>query len=808
MLTGTSLGLMAQRTAEASFSPVPSTLSQDQASPARTKKAPDPEKKFLLRGTVRDSQTGATLVGATVFSPEANIGTTTDINGAFTLALFPGPNRITCSYLGFSSQTKEVNLNGPGQLSFQLERASGQLSEVQISGGRPADANVSSPQTGVSQLDMQTIQKMPAFLGEADVIKSIQLLPGVSTIGEAASGFNVRGGSPDQNLVLLDGAPVFNSSHVFGFFSVFNPNAVQQATLYRGGIPAQFGGRLSSVLEVKLKEGSASKFSGNGGLGLVSGRLALQGPLVKNKTSFLVAGRSSYSNWLLRKMPDISLRQSQATFYDVSAKISHTFGPRGKLNVSAYRSRDDFGFSRDTTYQWTSTLVSARYIHSFSTHFIGELSGAYSKYDFNWLNQAKNQESVYGNGIAYRHGKADFLYSKGPHQLQFGAGLSRYGLNPGRLDPDSPLSPVQSLHLPEEQGLETAFYLQEELVVSPRLALMAGLRYVLYGNYGPAAVYVYEPNKPKTVHTISDTLQYHAGQLIKSYQAWEPRFSLKYSLGATSSLKLGYNRNNQFLHQITNTAAISPTDFWKSSNSLLRPQTSDQVSLGYFRNFHHNMVEASVEGYYKHLQHVPDYKNGAELFLNPAIEADLLPARGRSYGLELSLQKNAGRLTGWMSYAYSRTLLMIRGANPQETVNQGAWYPANIDKPHVLNLNSQYQLRKRVSCSMNFTASTGRPITAPASQYVIGSYVVPHYGARNQYRIPAYHRLDVSLTIQSRYKPERKWEGSWNLSVYNLYGRKNPYSVFFKQVPGSRPQAYQLAVVGVPLPAFSYDFKF
>ncbi|MGV3641809.1 MAG: TonB-dependent receptor [Adhaeribacter sp.] len=757
---------------------------------------------------MRDAQSGTPLAGATVFSPENNIGTTTDKNGAFSLALFPGLNRITCTYLGYAPQTKQITLPGPAQLSFDLERASGQLSEVQVSGGRSADANVASPQAGISQLDMRRLQKMPALLGEADVIKSIQLLPGVSSIGEAATGFNVRGGSPDQNLVLLDGAPVFNSSHVFGFFSVFNPNAVGKTTLYRGGIPGQYGGRLASVLEVGLQEGSSRKFSGTGGIGLVSGRLALKGPIRKDKTSFLVAGRSSYSNWLLRKMPDISLRQSRASFYDASAKVSHTFGPRDKLSLSVYRSRDDFGFSRDTLYQWTNTLASARYGHSFSTHFVGELSAAYSQYDFSWLNQAPYQGSTYRNGIAYGHGKADFFYSRNSHQVQFGTGLSRYGLQPGRLDPAAGGSPVQPRHLEEEQALESAWYLQDEWQVSPRLALLAALRYVVYGNYGPASVYRYESGKPRSAGSIQDTLHYGQGDLIAAYQALEPRFSLRYSLSEASSLKLGYNRSNQFLHQISNTAAISPTDFWKSSNSLLRPQTSDQLSLGYFRNFQHNMVEASVEVYYKNLSNVPDYKNGAELFLNPTIEADLLPARGRAYGLEMSLQKSAGRLSGWLSYAYARTLLLAAGPAPEETINEGAWYPAGTDKPHVLNLNSQYQLRKRLSCSLNFTASTGRPITAPASQYVISPYVVPHYGGRNQYRIPAYHRLDLSFSFQSRFKPDRKWTGSWNFSVYNLYGRKNPYSVFFRQSPGARPQAYKLAVVGVPLPAFSYDFSF
>ncbi|KAA5548569.1 TonB-dependent receptor [Adhaeribacter rhizoryzae] len=769
---------------------------------------PAQQNKINISGTVKDAKTGEPIIGASVYAEPSKAGTITSRNGTFTLTVPAGKIKLTLTYVGYQKETRELTQTEDLTLHFQLQKASAQLSEVEIKGGRAANHNVASVQAGITNLNIITIKKIPAFMGEVDIIKGLKLLPGIGSVGEAATGFNVRGGSVDQNLVLLDDAPIFNTSHLFGFFSIFNPNAIRDLTLYRGGIPAQFGGRISSVLDVKQKEGDFQKFAVNGGIGLISGRLAIEGPIVKDKTSFIVAGRSSYSNWLLRKMPDVTLRNSQASFYDLSAKISHRFNDRNKLTLSAYRSRDSFGFSSDTLYNWQSTTASLKYTHTFTSKLVLDVTGVYSLYDFNVLNQEINNASAYNNGIVFKNIKADFSYATGKHQVNFGATGIDYKINPGKLNPNSEFSQVIPLHLQRENATENALYFNEEYEVSPRLTLMLGLRYAVFANYGTGEVYQYQPEVPKRERTITDTLYYNKGQIIKTYTALEPRFSLKFSLAENSSIKLGYNRSQQFIHLVSNTVAVSPTDFWKSSNTHLKPQIGDQVSLGFFRNFNQNTFELSLEGYYKKIQNMLDYKNGANLFLNKTIEADLLPGLGKAYGLETSLNKNTGRLTGWLSYTYARTLISVKGATPEETINNGAYYPATYDKPHTLNMVSNYELNKRFNLGANFTYSTGRPITAPLSHYVIGGYVVPAFGERNQFRIPDYHRLDISLTFLPNPDKKRKWESSWNFSVYNVYGRKNPYSVFFKQEYGSPPRAYQLAVVGVPLPSLTYDFKF
>ncbi len=764
--------------------------------------------QITVQGIVTDEKTGEVIVGATITAESNNATTTTDRRGRYTLNVTAGFNIITGSYLGYEKGTATFTSSKDYTLNLQLTKASIQLSEVDITTTKPIDDNLAGVQSGITTLQVESIKKMPAFLGEVDVVKSIKLLPGVSSIGEAATGFNVRGGSTDQNLVLLDGAPIFNTSHLFGFFSVFNPNAIDNMTLYRGGMPAQFGGRISSVLDVEQREGNYEKYQVNGGIGIVSGRLAVEGPIVKDKTSFLLAGRSSYSNWVLRQVRDVSVRNSRASFYDVSAKLGHVFNTRNKLTLSGYRSSDDFGFSGDTIYAWASTAASIKYSHTFNRNLNLDVGATYSKYDFRVNSQEPNNASEFKNGILYQSLYAAFAYRQGRHRINFGGSFINYELRQGELKPDSEISQILPVQLHKEHALESALYWNDEVRLSQKLSFMYGLRYAAYANYGAGEVYLYQPEVPKQDRTITDTVNYSAGEVIKLYHGLEPRFSLNYSISAYSSVKLGYNRNRQYIHLISNTASVSPLDSWKSSNTYFKPQIGDQFSLGYFRNFRRHTIETSVEAYYKRIRNMLDYKNGAELFLNKTIEADLLPGKGRAYGIETSISKKTGKLTGWLSYTYARTEMAVKGATPEETINGGAYYPANYDKPHTLNLVGSYQRRKRVLWSANFTYSTGRPITAPLAHYVIDDYIIPDFGERNQYRIPDYHRLDLSMTILPNPEKEKKWEGSWNIAIYNVYGRKNPYSVFFKQIYGSPPRAYQVAVVGVPLPSVSYDFKF
>ena len=765
-------------------------------------------RKVTIRGIIKDGKSGEPIIGASIFAANTKAGAVSDKNGAFAISLPAGDNTLSVSYLGYEKEIRHLTISQDTNITLELFKTSAKLSEVHVTAGRAADNNVSGAQTGISRLEITALKKMPTLLGEVDVIKNIKLLPGVSSVGEAATGFNVRGGNIDQNLILLDGAPIYNSSHLFGFFSVFNPNAIKDATLYRGGIPAQYGSRVSSVLDVIQKEGNYKKLSGNGGIGIVTGRLALEGPIIKDKTSFILAGRSSYSNWLIHRLPNASLRESRASFYDLSAKVSHSFNQNNKVSLSAYQSSDDFGFAVDTLYKWVTRTGSLKYTHIFTNNLLVDISAVYSNYTFKLLNEEENNAMEYSNGITSRHLKTDFTYSLPRQDFRFGASTINYGFQPGKVKPTSGYSQILPTQVQPEQSLESAVYWNHEYEFGPRLTLTYGLRYSLFNNYGKTSVFRYEDGVPKKQRTITDTLYFDGLESIKTYQGLEPRFSVKYSLSEVSSLKLGYNRMRQYIHLISNTAAASPIDIWKTSNIYIKPQVGDQISLGYFRNFAQNRYETSVEGYYKKIDNILDYKNGATLFLNPAIEADLLPGKGKAYGMEFIFNKIAGRLTGLMSYTYSRTQLKVNGATSEEKINRGEWYAANYDKPHTLNLVSSFQVKKRTSFSVNFTYSTGRPASVPLSYYIVGPFKVPNFGDRNSYRLPAYHRLDLSWSVLTNHKKDKKWEGSWNISVYNVYGRKNPYSVFFKHITGAPPQTYQLAVVGVPLPSVSYDFKF
>lgn len=766
------------------------------------------DNRITVSGKVSDAKTGEAIVGASVYLENTNTGTSTDGSGNYKLTIKAGSNTLVISYLGYQKQTKAFTSQNDVTLNVQLSSTSVTLTEVGVTGGKQPDANIRDVQSGISSIDIKTIKTTPAFMGEADVVKSIKLLPGVSSVGEAATGFNVRGGSTDQNLVLLDDAPIFNSSHLFGFFSVFNPDAVESVTLYRGSVPAQFGGRISSVLDVKQREGDRQDYIVTGGVGLVSGRLAVEGPIVREKSSFIVAGRASYSDWLLQKMPDVTIRNSSASFYDLSAKVSHTFNGKSKVSLNGYRSYDQFGFSGDTLYNWNTNAATLKYTYLFSDNFWVDVTGVYTDYNFKVNAEEPVTASEYSNGIQLKNIKADFALAGGRHQVNFGASVTAYDLQQGKLEPTTAESEVVPVQLQQEHALESAVYWNNEVKVSSKLSFMYGIRYSLYSTLGAADVYVYEPDSPKKDRTITDTLNYSSGEIIETYHGPEPRLSLNYTINDRSAVKLAYNRSRQYLHLISNTTSVSPTDIWKSSNRYIKPQIGDQLSLGYFRNFAQNTIEASVEGYYKQLENILDYKNGANLYLNSTLEADLLSGTGRAYGVEASINKVSGRLTGWANYTYARTEVSIKGPTPEETINQGNYYPASYDKPHTLNIVSSYKLKERMTLSANFTYSTGRPITAPVAHYVIDDYVVPDFGERNQYRIPDYHRLDLSLSILANKAKQKRWEGTWNLSVYNVYGRNNPYSVFFKQVYGSPPRAYQLAVVGAAIPSISYDFKF
>lgn len=762
---------------------------------------------YLLSGFVRDAITEEMVIGATLFDEQTKAGTTSNGNGFFSLLLPAGVHSIRVTAVGKLPTTQRINLDGNTKLLVDLYEQATQLEDVIIS-SEALNRNISSVSMSQIKLDINTMKTIPPFMGEIDVVKSLLLLPGVSTVGEGASGFNVRGGNVDQNLILLDDVPLFNSSHLFGFFSTFNADMVKDVTLYKGGIPAMYGGRISSVLDVKMKDGNKNKLSASGGVGIISSRLLFEGPLGK-KTTFILGGRYAYPDWILKKVPDINVQKSSSYFYDLNFRLRHQFNDKNSLQLSAYSSEDEFKFAADTTYGWGTTNYSAKWNTLISEKLVASVTGLYSSFENSVKGLQPTNEFDVDFGIETKGGKADFTYFLNPnHKIDFGANITYYTFQPGTLTARNN-SAINDVALAEEYSVEKGVYVSDEFKISDAVSVQAGLRYSHYSVLGPGDVYIYDPNVPRSNTTIVDTIQYSRGETIKKYDGWEPRVSAKISISPSSSVKVSYNRNYQYLQLISNTTAVSPLDLWKTSNFYIPPQMGDQWAIGYFKNFKDNLYEFSGETYFKQTQNMVEYKDGANLFLNDLIETELLNAKGVAYGVELMTRKNRGNLTGWVSYTYSRSLRQAKGDTPEETVNQGKWYPSNFDKPHDFTLVGNYKFSRRLSLSTNFTYSTGRPITYPQSVYVIDGYSVAQFSDRNQGRIPDYHRLDISFTIEESLRRTKKWKGSWTFSVYNLYGRKNPYSVFFKpQYRGNQTQSYQLSVMGTVFPSITYNFKF
>jgi hypothetical protein len=763
---------------------------------------------FVIHGVVTDAETAEPLPGAAVVIAEPKVGATTNTDGRFTFNLPAGVYDLRVTAVGKLATTQRVVLDADLSLDLEMFEEATQLDNVTIS-SESMTRNVTS--TGMSQinLDIKTMKSIPPFLGEPDVIKSILLLPGVSTVGEGASGFNVRGGNVDQNLILLDDTPLYNSSHLFGFFSAFNPDFVRDVTLYKGGMPSNFGGRISSVLDIGLKDGNSEKLKGAGGIGIVTSRLLFEGPLGSDKTTFMIGGRIAYPNWMIRSVPDINVSQSSGSFYDANVRLRHQFNDKNTLHISAYRSDDDFKFAADTTYGWTTTNLSLKWSTTISPRLFGSTTLLYTDYENHVTGIKPTFEFESNFGVLDLGGKIDFSWLPDKrNRVDFGLSYTNHTFhNPSLIAAEN--SVMNGIYIPDEQSIEQGYYISDELKITEGISLEAGVRFSLYSAIGPASVYQFNPDLPRRISTIIDTLHFEAGDKIQSYSGWEPRASLKIATGDRSSVKLSYNRNFQYIHLISNTTAVTPLDLWKSSGYNIKPQFGSQVAAGYFVNLRDNLFELSFESYYKRTNNLLEYRDGATLFMNPYLEAELLTAKGWSYGVESMVRKNRGKLTGWLAYTYSRSMRQVDGTNSQEVINFGKPYPSNFDKPHDVTFVGRYAFTKRLSISANFTYATGRPTTSPQSVYVVNGYSFAQYSQRNQARIPDYHRLDLSFSIDESLKHTRKWKGNWTFSLYNVYGRKNAYSVFFRpQYRGAQTQSYRLAVVGTLLPSITYNFRF
>ena len=770
--------------------------------------------KFTLSGTVTDFKSNETLIGVHIYIPALKIGTSTNKYGFYSLTLPAGEHQFEVSYLGYQSVEKIIFLNQDTKDNLSLSESNEELLEVIIK-GNSNKSNTKSPEMSVNKLSISTIKKMPVVFGEVDVLKSILLLPGVTNAGEGASGFNVRGGGADQNLILLDEATIFNSSHVFGFFSVFNPDAIKNLKLYKGGIPARYGGRVSSVLDIYQKDGNSKEFHVNGGIGLISSRILAEGPIVKNKGSFLIGGRASYAHLFLKLSED--QKNNAAYFYDLNTKLSYKLSENNSLFLSGYFGRDVFKLNEIFMNTYGNSILNLRWSHLYSDKLFGNLSLIYSDYyyglDLNFVG------FKWDSGIKNYTVKYDFEnYISDKFKLSYGLNGIYYAFNPGTINPLNDEFTINPEQLDKKYALSISPYIDAENQLSNKITVSYGLRFSMFYRLGASTVNLYENNNAVVFNSDMQifekgmpiaTKYYSKNKIIESYNNFEPRFSISYQLNDNQAIKASYNRMAQYLQLISNTSSPTPLDVWMPSDTYIKPQIADQVALGYFRNFNEGAYSLETEVYYKKVKNRLDYIDGADLIANNAIEQVILNGRMRAYGLEIMFKKNEGKFNGWISYTLSKSEQQTPGRTLEETgINNGQWYSSAYDKTHNLAITSAYNLNARWSFGANFALQSGQPVTYPNSQYEYLGIIVPGYGLRNENRLPAYHHLDISATLILEKNKNRKWKGEWVFSIYNLYNRQNAASINFRQnADTGYNEAIRTSIFGI-VPAVSYNFKF
>lgn len=767
-----------------------------------------PGSRVRVSGVVKDSKSDEPISGATVIVSDLNSGVITDLSGRFEVEMFSGAHIMSVSYINYDEKIIDLNAFTDGAISILLDETPVLLEEIVVVDR--AATEITTARIGQSKINIQEIRRLPALLGEVDIVRQIQALPGVTTAGEAASGFNVRGGTVDQNLVLFDGVPVFNTSHAFGFFSAFNASAIRSVNFYRGGIPAEFGGRVSSVLDLTSSEGNLNKWQGGGGIGLLSAQLQFNGPVIKNKTSVSASLRSTYSNWLLNSIRTnySDLTDASVSFYDATVKLSHRFSDKTKLAASWYGSRDGFRISGDSTYSWNNQILSLRLDKTITNALQGSLSAGLGSYRYMVSNIAPASAFDLSYQITYPTLKADFTWQGTDTQkISFGYQATWYGFEPGRLMPKGGSTSSQII-MPEQKSAEYAFYLSDAVNVGEKLFLEAGIRYSWFNELGPGTVNQFTPGLPLETINLIGFKSFQKGDKITTWKGFEPRLSARFSFSEFASVKAGYNRAFQYLHLITNTTAVTPVDIWLPSGTYFKPQYADQISLGYYQMRKEQKWEGFIEGFFKNMYNVLEFKDGAQLILNNKIETDLLQGTGKAFGAEFSLSRNSGRLQGTASYTWSRSLRIVNGGSEREKINNGKEYPSNFDQPHTLTLQWRYGISRRIFFTGNFSYRSGRPVSAPFAGYVVDNVSIGNFSERNQYRIPDYHRLDIGMVLEGGHRRNKRISGSWTLSVINLYGRRNPYTVFFRGQPDGIFNAYTISVIGTMIPSLSYNFKF
>lgn len=761
----------------------------------------------VVSGYITDAVTREPVTGATVFVQNLSTGAISDEFGHYSMTLPRGSHLVRFSFIGMKERNVDLRLYSTGEMNIEMTGTLIPLKETVVSASRD-NSLIQRLGVGIERVNMTTFSLFPASMGESDIFRNFLMRPGVLSIGEGSAGYNVRGGSADQNLILLYDAPLYNASHFFGFFSAVNSDIIRDVTLYKGGIPSRYGGRVSSVMNIETKEGSRREFAGKAGISPVTTQLMIEGPLKKDTAYFMLAGRTTYSNWIFDYLDYSSLKRSKASFYDFNGKITYDINRNNKIDLSSYFSHDAFKFNSDTLYGYNNSILALRWRHFFSPDFFSVFSVNNSNYRYDISGENVVTEGFVLSHIVNSTGlKTGFNYYKGRHEMNFGLDATRYNVSPGNYKPSSDSSLVAPRSVQRDLALESAIYFDDRFRLAENITLEAGIRLSSLFAFGPKTVPVYDPTVTRGMVSIIDTLEFSRGKLYRTWGGPEYRVSVNFTTGEHNSIKLNYNRTRQYLHLLSNTASISPTDNWKLSDYYLKPQIGDQYALGFYQLLFKGRVETSVEFYYKSLKNMIDFKGGTRIIMNENIEQDLVNAAGRAYGMEFMIRKESGRLRWTVGYTYSRSLLKSTGKFSSEIINNGKWFPSNFDKPHDLAVTLNYLSTRRISLSAAYAYSTGRPITYPISGYELDGLELIHYSDRNRYRIPDYMRVDLSLKVTGNLRSRKIAHPYWTFSVYNLLGRQNVYSIYFTHEEGV-VKGYKLSVFGNAIPSVTFSFDF
>lgn len=763
--------------------------------------------KCIINGKIVDISDSEPLIGATVYIEELKSGAVTDLEGRFKLVLKPGRYKANFNYMSMKQQEYYLQVYSDGSVTIEMKQELIALDEVKVTANRLD--HVKGMQMGFERVSVKSIKEVPVAFGEKDVLKVAQMLPGVLNVGEGSSGFNVRGSAEDQNMFYINKIPVYNTSHLLGFFTSFNPDIINDFTLYKSNIPARFGGRLSSVFDITTRQGNRRKFYGQGGISPITAHASLEIPVIKDKVSIVTSFRSSYSDWILKQIKNKDIKNSSAFFYDGSFSVSAEINEKNLLKSFIYVSRDKFALSSLNDYDYSNRGASLDWKHIFSSVLSVDVSVINSSYSFENVDKS-NLSTAYLQ--KYRiddyEARVDFsVLTKSDHKIEFGASEIYYDLNRGNIYPYGDISNRAALNLGTETGLEGALYVSDEFALSGNLTVSGGIRYSLFNLFGPATINLYNSENSRTIDNITGTKEFNKGNVVKSYSGPEYRFAMNYILGNNSSLKASYNRLYQYVFMLRNSIAISPDDKWKLCDFHIKPPVADQISIGYFRDLKDGGIEASLELYHKWINNQVEYKDGTDFTSPNPIETEVLQGKQNVNGIEVMFRKNTGKATGWVSYCYSRSFIKVNGGQPENQINYGLEYPSDYDRPHSFNLVLNYRTTHRLSASANFVYTTGRPITVPVSVYYSENQQVLNYSKRNEYRIPDYARLDLSINLEGNLLRKKPIHSSWSLNLYNALGRKNAYSVYFDSANG-KVYGHQLAIFGVPIFTLSWNYKF